>query len=54
MLPKKPASMGKTEYMCTVCGAKQTSVGSMGRPMPGICPRSPSKRPHRWVVNRKY
>ena len=49
------APMGKTEYMCKICGIKQTTTGTQGRPMPGICPRSPDKKgPHKWVVSRKY
>ena len=48
---KKPTNI---EYMCRVCGTKQTRHITGGRPMPGTCPRSPTKRPHSWVVNRKY
>jgi len=47
--------MGKNiEYMCTQCGAKKTQTPTQGRPMPGTCPRSPSKKAHRWVKNREY
>ena len=33
-------------------GQKQIKVDSVGRPMPGRCPRSKSGGPHRWVRNR--
>lgn len=42
------------EWMCTACGQKTVRPESMGRPMPGTCPRALIKgRPHRWVKNRK-
>lgn len=48
---KKP---DKVEYMCTYCGTKQTKYITMGRPMPGRCPRRSGNMPHRWVINRKF
>ena len=44
----------KTEYMCSRCGIKHTRFNTMGRPMPGVCQKSPNKGPHSWVINRKY
>ncbi len=44
----------RIEYMCTYCGTKISKMASMGRPMPGKCPRKAGDQPHRWVVNRKY
>lgn len=44
----------KIEYMCTYCGHKQTRKSTVGRPMPGHCPRRNGNQPHRWVINRKY
>lgn len=44
----------RTEYICTYCGHKETRKSSMGRPMPGKCPRRNGNQPHRWVINRKY
>jgi len=45
--------MGKSiEWMCTQCGAKQVKTETNGRPQPGVCPRSPSKKAHRWVKNK--
>ena len=47
------------EYMCSWCGTKTTRSSTMGRPLPGTCPRKGKTRdgkakPHTWVVNRKY
>ena len=44
----------RTEWMCTVCGKKETKSINGGRPMPGTCQKKPKKGPHSWVVNRKY
>ena len=45
-------NMKSIEWMCRNCGQKQIKVVSVGRPMPGRCPRSKSGGPHRWVRNR--
>lgn len=47
-----------TEYICSYCGVKKMQGPSMGRPMPGNCPRKPrnadgSMKPHSWRINRK-
>ena len=44
----------RIEYMCTYCGEKVGRMPSMGRPMPGKCPRKVGGQPHKWVINRKY
>ena len=44
----------KIEYMCSFCGAKKQLPNSMGRPLPGKCPRKSGDKPHTWVINRKF
>lgn len=49
----------KVEYMCSWCGTKISRKITMGKPVPGNCPRKPKTRdgkpkPHTWVINRKY
>ena len=43
----------KTEYMCSQCGRKEIKLKSMGRPLPGKCPRKTGNKPHSWVKNRE-
>lgn len=42
----------RVEYMCSYCGKKEIRLKSIGRPMPGKCPRRNGDMPHRWIVNR--
>lgn len=47
------------EYRCSHCGALSRRREGTGKPSPGNCSRRSSmpngqKRPHVWVVNRKY
>lgn len=49
--------MERIEYICSYCGAKTVKSKSLGRPMPGNCPRKPKDKdgkmkPHSWRVNR--
>lgn len=44
----------RVEWMCTHCGTKIQRSASVGRPMPGACPRKPNKGPHVWVKNREF
>lgn len=44
----------RVEWMCTQCGRKIQTGASLGRPMPGTCPRSPRKGPHHWVKNKEF
>jgi len=39
------------EWMCTQCGTRTVKGDVGGRPQPGVCPKSPSKKAHRWVKN---
>lgn len=41
------------EWKCVHCGQKQTRIESMGRPLPGACPRN-NARPHEWFENRRW
>jgi len=47
-----PAAKKRIEYMCSQCGRREVRAQITGRPEPGTCPKSPSKRAHRWVKNR--
>lgn len=42
------------EYMCSQCGNKQVRRIGTGKPLPGTCPKKTGKKPHSWVVNRKF
>lgn len=47
------------EYMCSWCGARVTTLISVGRPNPGHFPRKPkmangTMKPHTWVIKRKF
>lgn len=44
----------RIEYMCSYCGKKTTRSETMGRPMPGKCPKKANGGPHSWKINRKY
>ena len=43
----------RIEYMCAYCGKKEIRNTSMGRPLPGKCPRKSGDKPHSWRVNRR-
>lgn len=43
----------RIEFMCSYCGKKEIRNTSMGRPLPGRCPRKPGNKPHSWVINRR-
>ncbi len=42
----------RIEYMCTHCGKKEIRNTSMGRPLPGKCPKREGNKPHVWIKNR--
>jgi len=47
------------EYRCSHCGALSRRHEGTGKPEPGGCPKrnklsNGQRRPHVWVVNRKY
>ena len=42
----------RIEFMCTQCGRKETRSETMGRRLPGNCPRREGNKPHSWVKNR--
>ena len=47
------------EYRCSHCGALSRRREGTGKPSPGNCSRrsclpNGQKRPHIWVINRKY
>ena len=43
------------EFMCSRCGTKTTRSATSGRPLPGQCSKSSDKKkPHSWVINRKW
>ena len=48
----------RTEYMCSWCGERIIRFSSVGKPLPGDCPRrkmaNGTYKPHVWVVNRKF
>lgn len=52
---KKPAVKKPTriEWMCSQCGTKVQRSSTLGRPMPGVCPRKANKGPHSWIKNRE-
>lgn len=43
----------RIEFMCSYCGKKEIRNTSMGRPLPGRCPRKAGNKPHSWVINRR-
>ena len=43
----------RIQYMCSYCGKKETRLVSLGRPLPGKCPRKTGNKPHSWVINKK-
>lgn len=43
----------RIEYMCSHCGKKEIRFVSLGKPLPGKCPRKQGNKPHTWTVNRK-
>ena len=43
----------RIEYMCSHCGKKEIRFVSMGKPLPGKCPRKQGDKPHTWTVNRR-
>lgn len=50
--------MDKIEYMCSYCGRRTIRAKSVGRPMPGNCPRKPKDKagkmkPHTWTISRR-
>ena len=47
------AEAKRIEYICSVCGKRETKGVDYGRPMPGKCPRKTGDKPHSWRVNRK-
>ena len=57
---KGESRMGnRVEWMCTYCGAKTVKPATMGRPMPGKCPRKAKNAkgiqgPHSWRKNRTF
>ena len=42
----------EVEWMCTQCGKKEVKPVTIGRPLPGKCPRKEGDKPHSWVKNR--
>ena len=49
----------RVEWMCTYCGEKTVKTATMGRPMPGKCPRKAKNAkgiqgPHSWRKNRTF
>lgn len=53
------AEYSKIEYKCSYCGSVVSRLKNSGRPDPGECDRKPrtkdgKKKPHTWVINRKY
>lgn len=47
------------EYVCTHCGAKSQRHEGTGKPAPGTCPKrgnskTGQRRPHVWIINRKF
>jgi hypothetical protein len=49
----KKNTIHSVEYICSYCGKKSLRGLSLGRPLPGKCPRKQGDKPHSWRVNRK-
>ena len=50
-----PRETTVVEWVCTACGRHTRVSKNIGRPIPGVCPRTLIKgRPHCWVKNREF
>lgn len=52
-MAEKKKEFHTVEYMCSYCGKKSLRGISLGRPLPGKCPRKQGDKPHSWRINRK-